>query len=268
MFAFVFHMAHVFYMKQLINNYIDLRMESIQMAEKVEETQVSFESNFKSLQGDQQYKLIPVYGSRTIKEPVAYTKVSLCDYEFLTGITDRWRMDTHYAVLQYSLPKLDSTVRKVIKKPMHKFLYDRQSTHINGDKLDNRRSNLTPHVPSRSTVNENDFKICTPRVVVEDFHKFKAGEDQLQVFTGYAEIEYETNKFYSGDVQKGIPHGYGHLYEAEKNMQSCGFWVEGKMSRGMVVQFKPYPDCLCDYLKHCPLREVKKVSVVKEGCCF
>jgi hypothetical protein len=154
---------------------------------------------------------------------------------------------------------------------MHKLIHGKSARHINGDRLDNRRGNLVdslrgpPAKRNRSQEDSEEFFIKTPRVLTSELHSFKQGNKDLLSFTGYANIEYGKDKHFSGDIKLGKPEGYGHLYESKFHRHSCGLWEDGNMKRGMVIEYKPLPRCLCEIWKSCPLREVSKLDVVIDG---
>lgn len=205
------------------------------------------------------------------QDEYVYTKVSPEDYDTVLEASQRWRLSSSGYVIFVvrSEGKFKTTY-------LHKLIFGDSAKHANGDRLDNRRSNLieSPRGPPKSRKrkepdrdSEEGFQIHTPRVVCADMHVYRGSDDILPTISGYAEIKYRNGeKFFSGDIQQGKPHGYGHLYEAEKHAQSCGTWSEGVMREGMVVTYKPVPDCICEIMHHCPLREVEKLEVVKGGC--
>lgn len=269
--AFGFAIVHVFsHLKPLLDDYVNLKMESIKVAEQVEEaTPVPRYSEEKmappsmeDLTSDLHYQTIPVfemYGDKCAGE----TKVSPQDYEHLVSLTDKWRLNEWGHVF---MRKHETDRKRPRDVRLTRILYEFNVLHVNGDRLDNRRTNLVPSRPAKEAATiEEDFKISTPRVLLEDFHNFRSDSKDLPGFTGYANIEYDGQKFYSGDVSLGKPHGYGHLYEGDKNAQSCGLWTNGVMTTGMIALFKPYPKCMCDVMKRCPLQEVETVHAVKNG---
>jgi hypothetical protein len=219
------------------------------------------------------YREIPV----TIagQTEVSYAKISPEDYERVVTTTPKWRVSSSGYVM--FVKRMQGSFETTY---LHKLVHGDSATHRNGDRFDNRRENLMdsprgpprPHKRKSWAVQEEDhqmtekFVLHTPRVVCADMHVYQGVDEELPNITGFAEIEYHHGeKFYSGDIKEGKPHGYGHLYEEEKNMQSCGMWSDGLMIEGMVVTYQPVPDCLCEILKHCPLRRIIKLDLIKNG---
>lgn len=266
-FVSVCAIVHLFsHIKPLLDDYIDLKMESLKIAETLMDTTprpTSPEVNLPNITDNLQFRVIPVF-EESGREPVTETKVSLQDYDHLLNLTEKWYLNQWgHVVMRYETADLEKRQKRPREVRMARIIYDFNTIHINGDRLDNRRINL---VSSRTRPDQDeDFKISTPRVVLEDFHNFRSDSKDLQGFTGFANIDYNGKKFYSGDIADGKPHGYGHLYEAEKHAQSCGMWKEGLMKKGMIAVFKPYPKCMCDRMKRCPLQEVEAVHVVQDG---
>lgn len=257
--------------KNLINNYIDLKMASMEMNEKATSNYLPREARVMNDLGERPYREIPVL--LTGEKRIEYAKVSEEDYDRVTSLSKRWKLSTTgYPILVKRHPQ----TKRFETTYMHKFIHGQSAKHLNGDRLDNRKENLvsttckqngnlTKEEKEKISMDADDFILFTPRVLCEDIHKFRWTEKELNEYSGYADIEYKNGKFFSGDVEKGKPHGYGHLFEGELNIQCCGEWKNGVMKNGMIITYKPYPKCLCDYMKHCPAQEVKNVGVVKNG---
>lgn len=282
--------------RTLLENYIDLKMQSMEYHES-STTSEKMISSYMQGPDPYDYKLVPV--SLPKSAGTVYAKVSPEDYDDIMNASSKWRMcSSGYPIfVKRKESKFETTY-------MHKLVFGEAAKHVNGDRLDNRRENLIKSTRKSRAKDESEneeedeykaawddinrenewreyyglegkvpdilytqydppFEIKTPLVVSDEMHEFKSSEKDLTLFNGYANIDYDKKKHYSGSVKSGIPHGYGHLYEREKHTQSFGDWENGKMKKGLVVEFKPAPDCMCPVWKTCPFREVSKIDVVQ-----
>lgn len=210
------------------------------------------------------FKLVPV--KLPNKNGHVYAKVSNDDYENVTKASTNWRLcSSGYPLfVQRNGPKFETTY-------MHKFIFGESARHLNGDRLDNRKENLVPSVRKqrskgpKGSMDDEDFIIKKPKVIADEFVMFDSVESTLKDYSGYANINYDHKKLFSGEVRRGIPHGYGCLYEQSSQQESRGVWKAGKMMTGSVTKFKDLPTCMCQVDPVCPCREVDKVEVVKDG---
>lgn len=263
-------------LKALCENYIDLRMQSIQMKEDTTSTtDMLRDPVLVNTASSLDYKLVPV--ALPNNTGTVYAKVSPEDFDMVNKPEYKWRRTvTGFAVF------VKRHGDDFVSTYMHVMIHGSHAKHVNGDRLDNRRTNLItgrspPISKHKKRERESDheegedseFVLHTPRVVAADMYKFKFDDKGLETYTGFGEIAYkEGKKLYSGEIVRGKPHGYGHLYETETSTQSCGNWLNGRMMEGMVLTFKDLPDCFvrgCEGLKQCPHREVKRLDVVKHG---
>jgi hypothetical protein len=211
---------------------------------------------------DLDYREIPVSASG---ERILYSKISTEDYDRVMAISDKWRLTTSgYA---FHTSKIENVAETTY---LHVFIHGKSAKHVNNDRLDNRRENLIDSSrgpPAKRVKTEEDlFVLHTPRVVCEDMYKFSSTDADLKRYTGFGQIEYDNDKFYSGEIKAGKPHGYGHLFEGNLSTQSCGNWSNGSMMTGMVLTFKRLPARMCcEGLKYCPNREIDRLDVVKHG---
>lgn len=190
-------------------------------------------------------------------------KVDRDDYQMVMEFASVWRLTTNgYA----------RTTKKVGEKfkmfYMHSLIFGDRARHVNGDRLDNRRQNLVAVTRKKRIMpddSEQDFKISRPTVISEEMVEFQHDESTLLFYSGYAIIHYRNKKHYSGLIVRGIPQGFGTLYEQEAQLQSLGMWDKGKMVEGMVLHYRPLPSCVCQTEILCPLRVVDRVEVVKGG---
>lgn len=259
-------------LRDLCNNYVDLRMQAIQMKDDTCTVMENMreESLLHSVPTD--YKLVPV--ALPNNNGYTYAKVSPEDYEIINKPEFKWRRSaTGFALF------VKRNGDDFVSTYMHIMVHGSHARHVNGDRLDNRRTNLVtgrspPVVRTRKRERDEDledeeFVLHTPRVVAADMYKFHYKDEDLKNYTGFGEIEYKSGeKIYSGEICDGRPHGYGHLYETTLSTQSCGNWVRGRMMEGMVLVYKDLPQCYtedCEGLKQCPHREVLKLELVKGG---
>lgn len=258
--------------KTLIDNYIDIKMQSIDMHESMTSTAEKLRDPdiCNSTPTPSSFCQVPVALPK--KQGFVYAKVSPEDYFKVSNASSNWRLcSSGYPIF---VKRKES---KFTTTYMHRLVHGDSARHLNGDRLDNRRENLVdsergPPAPRKVKtepmcldVETDQFLIKTPKIVCEELYNFNATDPDLKQYTGFANIKYRENKNFSGEIKNGIPHGYGHLYEASNHTQSCGSWENGQMTKGMVLQFKPLPQCMCETWSSCPNREVEKLDVVKNG---
>jgi len=92
-----------------------------------------------------------------------------------------------------------------------------KASHLNGDRLDNRRCNLVRKPP------RGEFLIRTPDL---------QATDQLPE----GRVEYADGKVYQGFLERRRPHGAGILYDGSK--MSVGNWSQGTFQEGVMVVFR------------------------------
>lgn len=178
------------------------------------------------------------------------------DYPALSLPGMRWRLGSSgYPMFVRRVNKELTTIW------MHKLVAGVPATHVNGDRLDCRRSNLMP------SGRKPAFEIKTPESAWDSVEEFDGGDRDLRFYSGFANISYERGKFFSGQVASGIPHGFGNLYEAECGKHSSGQWVNGSMVKGMVVHYEYLPNCMCNVFAGCSGRRVKHIQLIDEGNC-
>lgn len=181
----------------------------------------------------------------------AYATVSPEDYPALSHPSMRWRLGSSgYPMYVKRVNKELTTVW------MHKLVAGGPASHINGDRLDCRRENLVPSARKAA------FEIKTPESAWDSVEEFQGGDKDLRYYTGFANITYESGKFYSGQVVYGIPHGFGFLYEPEPGKHSSGNWVNGTMKKGMVVEYNYLPKCMCNVFAGCSTRRVNHIQLI------
>jgi hypothetical protein len=173
------------------------------------------------------------------------------DYPALTIPGMKWRLGSSgYPMFVRRVNKELTTIW------MHKLVAGGPATHINGDRLDCRRANLI------ESGRKSAFEIKTPESTWDTVEEFECGDRDLRFYSGFANISYDKDKFFSGQVVHGIPHGFGNLYEGESGKHSSGNWVNGKMVKGMVVEYNYLPNCMCTVFAGCSGRRVKHIQLI------
>lgn len=253
----LFSAQQLLHIKNLGELYLEARLNSMEMINKVEEMGIM---ETKDSCPSSNFKLVPV--KLPNKNGHVYAKVSNEDYENVTKASNNWRLcSSGYPLfVQRNGPRFETTY-------MHKFIFGGSARHLNGDRLDNRKENLIPtgRKQRTSSSKDDDLVIKRPKVIADEMTIFDSLESSLKDYSGYANINYDHKKLFSGEVQHGIPHGYGCLYEQSSQQESRGVWKSGKMMIGAVTKFKNLPACMCQVDPVCPCREVDKVEVVKDG---
>jgi hypothetical protein len=236
------------HIKTLGETYLEAKMNQMEMIGVVENM-------------DPPFKEIPV--KLPNKTGHVYAKVSTEDYEKVEKSSNKWRLcSSGYPLfVERKGPKFVTTY-------MHRLIFGKSARHLNGDRLDNRQENLIESSRRTRSYADDEIVIKKPRVVAEEMVAFDSKDCQLPLYTGYANINYDHKKLFSGEVSHGIPHGYGCLYEQATQRESRGMWKSGHMVMGIVVKFKELPLCMCQVEPICPFREVEKVEVVKDGYKF
>jgi hypothetical protein len=260
--------------KNLMEGYIDLRMQAMISQETVQDTDRAIETYLKHQPPNSTFMTIPVSVPKTDQTVMA--KVSVEDYDKIVAASSNWRLTkSGYPVFVTRKDQVFSTTY------LHKLVHGSSARHVNGDRLDNRRDNLVDSLrgppasrkrkswvdEQKETENDanDEFKLFTPSFIADEICDFKQGDPDLLTYTGHANIRYNPQKHYSGSIKDGRPDGFGHLWEGDTSSVSCGMWIHGRMNKGMVVVFKPLPKCMCEIWKACPLRDVERVDVVVDG---
>lgn len=230
-FTFIFSAVHhLAVIKSLINNYVDLKMASIEMAESVRD-----------------YEIVDIRDN--INNKTMQAKVDMLDYRLVTDKQYRWRLHSSgYAV---SSKGKKSTF-------MHSLIFGAMASHINGDRLDNRRSNLVTSKRSKVRADE-EIEIRGPRAL----HEYSSKDKWLIMEMGKAVVRYDDEKIYTGSLQYGIPHGPGVLTSESPSYDIVGMWKRGKIDTGLQINYKE--GCLCEHFQLCPLRNVIDVELIKSG---
>lgn len=156
--------------------------------------------------------------------------VSPEDFERLTTISNIWYVSSSGYVVSSKREN-----GKYTRKYMHRVIMGTTARHVNGDRLDNRRSNLVNISRKRpAEMMEQDFEIHSilPTEIESTDPIPKNGKNVT--------IHYKSeDKVYSGEIHNYLPHGFGLLTETQK---SClGWWIEGRFQNGIIMEHKPLP---------------------------
>lgn len=158
--------------------------------------------------------------------------VSPEDYDRLTAISEEWYVSSNgYVVWSKRVNK------KYVRKYMHKEIMGAPATHVNGDRLDNRRENLVlkrrKRAPELSLQDLEILSILPTTCFQDDIPQ--CGKDVT--------IKYD-DRIYSGEVRDYMPHGFGVLTETQKT--SLGWWHQGEFKKGLIMEHKPVPPRMYD----------------------
>lgn len=155
---------------------------------------------------------IPVRSRRT--EAALNTLVSPEDYEKLVKIASTWSISSNGYVVTSKREKGKSTTLY-----MHKIVNDGiPARHINGDRMDNRRSNLM------------NLRKWDVESVGRSYQAPDVPEEAKHV-----EVDYDDGKTYFGEMKAFRPDGFGTLVEQDKT--SIGWWKKGVYRSGIVLFF-------------------------------
>jgi len=142
--------------------------------------------------------------------------VSPEDYERLIDLSSSWRVtDSGYVVFGKRIGGRNTITY------MHTVVFGGPCTHVNGDRLDNRRCNLTG---SKKRRRPTEFTLETILDIVDN------------------PVTYCDGKQYHGDHVDGKPHGFGILVESKK--KSIGWWSNGDFDSGIVMYILPVPSVM------------------------
>lgn len=152
----------------------------------------------------------------------------------LVQISSVWRMSSSGYIIT-------STRRngKYIVRYLHKEILGQTGTHLNGNKFDNRKSNLQEVTRRVRRVQDSSqeliLKTATPLMNFSINH-----QDVPMGVLEHVTIDYPEGKTYIGSVRDRKPYGVGKLIEMHPvNKESYGTWKHGELMDGIVTVFKP-----------------------------
>jgi hypothetical protein len=234
---FIFHHLWV-----LAQTFLELKMDSPAFVPK-EQTVAPL-----STPKNDSFSIIPVRMPNTKQEVSAV--VSSEDYEKLVAITPVWHVSSSGYVIT---SKRQEGKNKVTY--MHRVILGESGTHLNGDKFDNRRSNLQP------SLRRCDYRLSTISPILDFVYK---STDELPVDSSHVTIDYENGMIYKGEIHNSIPHGFGTLYEDSKHKVSLGWWLQGAFKSGIVLYPAPLPKAIKEEY-NISIPQIKQAVLVVNG---
>lgn len=164
------------------------------------------------------------------------------DYDTVLRISNRWRLSHNgYAVF------VVKRFGRLTTFYMHKVIHGSSARHINGNRLDNRRCNLTAsqRKPAESEIvmRGSDFQY---ELHYDDRYLKQFGPDT------WLSVKYKDGKMYSGHTDRGVPEGYGRLEIPKERKDIRGLWKKGIIVDGMISHYHYQGD-------------LKAIELVKNG---
>jgi hypothetical protein len=250
MFMFKVLAFNLLHLKGIIDSYVDIQLARMEMANTQQEALPPLP--FPKLES-QDWTTVPV--SMPHKDGYVYAKVSVIDYETVVAVSPIWRKSSSGYAIHINGDGATTY--------MHKLIHGGSAKHLNGDRLDNRRSNLC----STSKKRKQPFEIHRPDSSkhIDEMNTFKSTDPALPCMNGFCKIEFPKGKYYVGDVEGGIPHGYGVMFKRDPPYEQDGMWVRGEIQVGSIKHLNYVPKCMCPDKHPCPFREVTKVEAVHNG---
>lgn len=249
------NLVNLVVLKDLVSDYVDLKMKAMEM--------------------EQQARMAPACEPRPLFPPVDHfrtisvqlkkgtgTKLALVDDAMYEELADQEKYCWRTTSSGYVVSNIN---RKCVY--MHKVVYGGPARHINGDRFDNRLSNLAPSPRApKDDQDEGDFAIRTIRQLEDSNNSFQKDDPKLGEFKGFGMVRYD-DRSYEGELFAGKPYGYGVLRRESKERcyDMIGFWKAGHMQTGIVSYFKPAPACMCQNHQQCPLREITGMEIIDGG---
>jgi hypothetical protein len=150
------------------------------------------------------------------------------DYEKVAEIASTWRVSSSGYVV---VGKRVQGKNKVTY--LHKVVFGDTCTHINGNRLDNRRNNLTASKKRRRPTEMNKEDLLE---FIDDPYDIKRLKD--------TSTTYPDGKIFFGETKNMKPHGFGMLVESKK--RSIGWWIDGEFDSGIIMSLACVPSVMCD----------------------
>jgi hypothetical protein len=151
--------------------------------------------------------------------------ISVEDYDKVVAIASHWRVSSSGYVVSAKRVNGKNTVRY-----LHKEIFGDTCTHINGDRLDNRRSNLTASKKRRRPAEMDLLEFIDSPLEIDNLPTDP--------------IVYGDGKQYYGEIYQDKPLGFGMLVESKK--RSIGWWYYGEFHSGIVMHLAPVPGRMMD----------------------
>lgn len=242
-FAFIYGVGH--HLLALASNFLELRADRFEHAERV-----FIPGN---MQHNSSFCEVPVRLPKSSTEIMAL--VSPEDYPRVVAISNTWHLSSSGYVVSSKREN-----GSFVATYMHRLIAGTPARHANGDRLDNRRSNLLPikRQPRRVTTMSTDEIILHMPIGFQDW-KETCPREQNE----YQTIDYGKGKLYAGEIMNGLPHGLGTLIE--RNRSSFGWFLNGDFKSGIV----------CDHFSSCErlqylyaqrqIRPIRKAFLVRNN---
>jgi hypothetical protein len=262
-------LVQIGHLRELVSNYVELRMARQEMIERVNDS-IPPKDIDDWMEGGftPPYRTVPVV-SYTNKQEIIYAKVSNEDFFKVRSVSNIWRENFGGYATHSTKDPVDP--KKAKTTYMHCLISGGRSSHINGDKMDNRRENLSPSSYNRknkkqklSPIEIDDFILKTPRLTTWTIQTYQHDDPLLPLINGYAVIKFG-KKTYSGEVKHGEPAGYGMISQNINPYDMCGIWKDGKLMDGMITYYKPLPLTMDNDSRLVTPREVWRVEIVSNG---
>lgn len=205
-----------------------------------------------SMDDEHKYRLLPI--ARGENKEAFVAKISSHDYDRVLQENYSWRLsESGYAVA------VRRQNGKLITEYLHKFIMGKSCRHINGDRLDNRRSNLRP-IPIETTVPPDEIFTLRRPFDDDDIQDDYVSDEFVSTCK---HITYGDDTTYTGRVKMGKPHGFGvSIIRHEK--QLIGYWEEGIFKDGIVVHLLPSQIVSPQILIVCP-QPTMGIEIVQGG---
>lgn len=160
-----------------------------------------------------------------------YSKIDIEDQSRVLAIASKWRLSSNgYAIVVRRIHG------KVCTTYLHKTIFGSACRHINGDRLDNRRFNL-----SASPRTDRGSELAIRKLPDLELNSESEEHDGFQIKVYHVDTPDE--KIYVGHMKDNMPHGFGVL-TIKPSKQLIGEWVSGQMITGSIHHYMTPPN-LC-----------------------
>lgn len=191
-----------------------------------------------------------------------YALIDPEDKDRLSAISKIWRISSSGYIMTSKRTK-----GKYRMFYLHKEVLGQSGTHLNGNRLDNRKSNLAPVKRQRRVQDlEEDFVLRSIQPLA-DFPL--QNSDLIVADLQHATVSYSGGKTYKGELRNYKPHGIGKLIEIHPvNKETYGLWKEGKFESGVVTRYKSLPPYLRQETQDLSNNPVIDLCIYVDGICY